>query len=135
MSAVNSAQPALSLMVVDGLPTVTFIEAPSHSKSRVGLLSSAQRKSTHRWSKLADSMWYRCAQLTSTGPDNPVRSMTGDSRSWLELALYVLSRSVFQQLLPLLQVVIGMKLGSPRSHSSAVPEWVKPPSSSSKSEL
>ena len=68
--------------------------------------------------------------------------MFGDSRSWLLEMLYVPVRSVFQQLVPLLQVVnaaIGLAVvvaavaGRPRAHSSAVPEWVNPAAPPSKS--
>jgi len=56
----------------------------------------------------------------------------------------VLSRSVFQQFTPLLQVekpatglavVVATVAGRPSSHSSCVPEWVKPAAPDSKSVL
>ena len=80
-------------------------------------------------------MLYCCAQERVTGATKCSSEMTGENSSWVLEMLYVSSRSVFQHLLPLAQVLRGGKLGVPYSHSFWIPICVNPSVPLSKSVL
>ena len=78
--AVNSPQPADSLMVTAGLPTMLVIVAPSHSNKRVGVAPPTCWAVTLYVSNWAASNWYCCAQRTTIGAESPVRLIFGERK-------------------------------------------------------